>query len=533
MILPTAALIDEFDEVALCYYNPNIAPFEEYEKRKSFVVKQAARLGVKLYELDYDHQEWAGRIDSDLSSPERCVDCYELRLERVAALALEEGFDSFASTLTISPYQDAQAIHRIGRELSCKLGVDYLDRTFSSMYYDSIPASKELGIYRQNYCGCELSKREADYDREKRRKDRAIAKQNLKTDDFDYDLPQERIAQSPLEERESCKMFVLDRESGEMSHRIFSDITEYIKPDDLLILNETRVLPARLHGLRAATGARLEVLLLKELDEGLWECLIKPGRKALVGEGIEFFDGETKVLEAKVEDEGLDGTKILRFKVTEGIDQSSQGLVHPREVFAQIGEMPLPPYIHKKLQDPEMYQTVFSSSEHSAAAPTAGLHFTKELLQKIEAQGTQIAKVRLDVGLDTFRPVKEDDPSKYTIHTEYYEVSEETVKAIKACKAQGGRVISVGTTATRALESAYQKGRGRIVAAAEPSSLFIMPGYEFGVVDVLITNFHVPRSTLMMLVSAFASREQIMDAYAKAIALEYRMLSFGDAMLIL
>lgn len=343
----------------------------------------------------------------------------------------------------------------------------------------------------------------------------------MRTDDFDYALPTELIAQEPAFPRDSCRLLVLNRASGKTSHATFCDILEYSEAGDCLVVNETRVLPARLHGRREQTGGAVEVLLLKELEEGVWECLVKPGRKARPGEVLEFGD-ILKGTVRKIDDEG---TREIAFEST--------GEIGVNDAFHKLGEMPLPPYITKKIADPELYQTVFSRDEHSAAAPTAGLHFTEELLERARKKGIIIAKVRLDVGLGTFRPVSVDDPLKHHIHTEYYEVPQETVDIIEQVKQSGGRVIAVGTTATRALESAYKTGGGRLVAVGEPTSLYILPGYRFGVVDGLITNFHVPKSTLMMLVSAFSTRENIMTAYQEAVALRYRMLSFGDAMLII
>lgn len=346
----------------------------------------------------------------------------------------------------------------------------------------------------------------------------------MKTQDFDYPLKDELIAQEPLANRDLCRLLVLHKEDGLIEHKQFFDLQEYLKPGDLLVLNETRVLPARLKGLRAETGAKIEVLLLKQTETNVWECLVRPGKKARAGTQL-FFEYEgAPVLSAFVEKELEEGLRLLSF--------TSLTSASVNELFHVIGEMPLPPYITKRLDDPEMYQTVFSADEHSAAAPTAGLHFTEELLTKLQDKGIKLAKVRLDVGLDTFRPVKVDDPSEHHIHTEFFAVDELCVKAVKEAKAQGSRVVAVGTTSTRALESAYMLNGGELAPASGPTALFILPGYEFGVVDALITNFHVPKSTLMMLVSAFSSRQMIMQAYADALKEEYRFLSFGDAMFI-
>lgn len=341
------------------------------------------------------------------------------------------------------------------------------------------------------------------------------------TDDFNYPLPDELIAQTPAIPRDSCRLLVVDRATDERQHLRFSDVLDFINTGDVLVVNETRVLPARLHGKRAGTGGEVEVLILKEVSPNTWDCLVKPGRKARLGEVIEFQDVLTGTVTAMKDD----GIREIEFE--------SAKPMSVLDAFHKIGEMPLPPYITEKIDDPELYQTVFSCDEHSAAAPTAGLHFTQELLDQARAKGIEIAKVRLDVGLDTFRPVSEDDPRDHHIHTEYYEVPQATVDCIEKARARGNRIVAVGTTATRALESAYKVGGGTLVAASGPTSLYILPGYSFGVVDALITNFHVPRSTLMMMVSAFASREQIMSVYAEAIEEHYRFLSFGDAVFIL
>lgn len=345
----------------------------------------------------------------------------------------------------------------------------------------------------------------------------------MHTDDFDYPLPQELIAQEPAIPRDSCRLLTLQRKSGVVEDGVFADILDKINPGDCLVLNETRVLPARLHGHRAKTGGAMEVLLLKDLSNDNWECLIKPARKAQVGEVISF--GEN--LEAEVTEVREEGLRVLRLRLPQNANVKSIN-----EAIHEIGEMPLPPYITKKVSDPELYQTVFSHDEHSAAAPTAGLHFTEELLAHLTEKGVITAKVRLDVGIDTFRPVTEDDPEQHQIHTEYFAVPQETIDTIHRVKERGGRVIAVGTTATRALESCYDEQVGDIRAIGAPTSLYILPGYEFHVIDALITNFHVPRSTLMMLVSAFSTRENILNAYQHAIDEHYRMLSFGDAMFI-
>lgn len=346
----------------------------------------------------------------------------------------------------------------------------------------------------------------------------------MKTQDFDYSLPNELIAQEPLQVRDSCRLLALSKADEQIAHKTFSDIFEYLEPGDLLVLNETRVLPARLKGKRAETGAHIEILLLKEIEPDVWECLVKPGKKARVGAEILFSYEEKVQLRAEIREERQDGVRLVQF--TSLVEASV------KELFHQIGEMPLPPYITKRLDNPEMYQTVFSADEHSAAAPTAGLHFTEELLDRLKNKGIEIAKVRLDVGLDTFRPVKTENPEDHSIHTEFFSVGQDTVDAIRAAKERGSRVIAVGTTAVRALESASAFSKNGLAPAASHTSLFILPGYDFQVVDALITNFHVPKSTLMMLVSAFCSRDIIMKAYEEAITEKYRFLSFGDAMFI-
>jgi S-adenosylmethionine:tRNA ribosyltransferase-isomerase len=345
----------------------------------------------------------------------------------------------------------------------------------------------------------------------------------VRTDDFDYDLPTSLIAQSPAEPRDSCRLLVLDRASGSVGHRTFREIGEYLQRGDLLVVNETRVLPARLHGVKEDTGAAVEVLLLRERGADTWECLVKPGRKLRPGARIAFGGGQATGLVADVLEES--GARLIQFSVP-APDRFT-------DVLHRLGEMPLPPYITKPLQDPELYQTVFGTDERSAAAPTAGLHFTTDLLDALVKSGVHLARVELDVGLDTFRPVTEDDPAMHHIHTEHYRVPQWTVDAVRECKDRGGKVVAIGTTSVRALESAFDEEQGRLVAKEGPTSLFILPGYRFKVVDAMVTNFHVPRSTLMMMVSAFATREMIMAAYEEAIGERYRFLSFGDAMLIL
>lgn len=345
----------------------------------------------------------------------------------------------------------------------------------------------------------------------------------MQTDDFDYELPSGLIAQRPVEPRDSSRLLVLDRSSGQIDHRQFRDVPEYLREGDVLVVNETRVLPARLSGAKDETGGAVEVLLLRERYENTWECLVRPGRRIKPGARIVFGDGELTGLVVDILEES--GGRLIRFTVHGS--GSFLSAVH------RLGAMPLPPYITEQLDDPERYQTVFSRDERSAAAPTAGLHFTPELLQHIEESGVRIAKVELDVGIDTFRPVQEDDPAKHAIHSEHFRVSQRAADLVNEARSRGDRVIAVGTTSVRALESAWDADAGEVTAVERETDLYILPGYRFNVVDAMITNYHTPRSTLLMMVSAFAGRELIMRAYAVARQEHYRFLSFGDAMLIL
>ena len=341
----------------------------------------------------------------------------------------------------------------------------------------------------------------------------------MKTSDFNFDLPQELIAQDPLEDRSSSRLMVLNKESGEITHRIFHDITEYLQPGDCLVINDTKVIPARLIGTKEDTGAHIEILLLKRKENDVWETLVKPGKKCRPGARVVFGNGELK---AEIVDVLEDGNRLVHFEY-EGIFE---------EVLDRLGQMPLPPYITHKLQDKNRYQTVYAKYQGSAAAPTAGLHFTNELLKQIEDMGETIARVTLHVGLGTFRPVKVDDVEQHHMHSEFYMVEEDQAKLINDTKKQGGRVISVGTTSCRTLESATDEN-GILRAGSGWTEIFIYPGYRFKMIDGLITNFHLPESTLMMLVSALAGKEHIMAAYEEAVRQKYRFFSFGDAMLIL
>ena len=340
----------------------------------------------------------------------------------------------------------------------------------------------------------------------------------LKTSDYYYELPQELIAQDPLEDRSSSRLMVLDKETGAVSHHVFREITSFLNPGDCLVLNNTRVIPARLMGAREETGGAVEVLLLKRRTGDVWECLVKPGKKARPGTRLVFGDG---LLHAQVEDVVEDGNRLIRF-FYDGIWE---------EVLDRLGEMPLPPYITHKLQDRNRYQTVYAKFDGSAAAPTAGLHFTPKLLQQIEDMGVDLAYVTLHVGLGTFRPVKVENVKEHHMHSEYYQVSAEAAEKINRTKKNGGRVICVGTTSCRTVESAADEN-GQVEAGCGDTDIFIYPGYRFKVLDALITNFHLPESTLVMLVSALAGREHVLAAYEEAVKERYRFFSFGDAMLI-
>ncbi len=341
----------------------------------------------------------------------------------------------------------------------------------------------------------------------------------MKTSDFYYDLPEELIAQTPAEPRDSSRLLVMDRKTGELSHEHFYDILDHLREGDCLILNDSRVLPARIFGEKKDSGARVEFLLLKNLGGNRWETLTKPGRKAKPGTEFVFGGG---VMTCTVADVTEDGNRIVDF--------ACEGSFYA--ALDQLGQMPLPPYIHEKLEDQERYQTVYSRERGSAAAPTAGLHFTKELLAKAQAKGVKIGFVTLHVGLGTFRPVKVEDVTKHKMHSEHYEMSEETARLINETKQNGGRVISVGTTSCRTLETVAKK-EGCIRASEGWTDIFIYPGFNFEVIDGLITNFHLPESTLIMLVSAFAGFDNIMNAYNTAVREKYRFFSFGDAMIIL
>ncbi len=340
----------------------------------------------------------------------------------------------------------------------------------------------------------------------------------MKTSDFYYDLPKELIAQTPLEDRASSRLLVLDKKTGAVQHRIFKNIKDYLKAGDCLVINDTKVIPARLLGERKNTGAKVEILLLRRMSDNRWETLVRPGRKARPGDRVVFGGG---LLEAEITDVLQDGNRLVRFYY-DGIFE---------EILDELGQTPLPPYITETLKDKNRYQTVYAKHEGSAAAPTAGLHFTNELLSEIENMGVAIAKLTLHVGLGTFRPVKVDNIEEHKMHSEYYCIDEAAADKINLVRENGGRVIAVGTTSCRTLESAADDN-GRITAKSGMTDIFIYPGYKFRLVDNLITNFHLPESTLIMLVSALAGKENIMKAYEEAIKEKYRFFSFGDAMFI-
>lgn len=336
--------------------------------------------------------------------------------------------------------------------------------------------------------------------------------------DFYFDLPQELIAQDPLEDRSASRLLVLDKETGEVTHRHFRDIKEYLKPGDCLVINDTKVIPARLLGTKKDTGAKIEVLLLKRREDDIWETLVKPGKKARPGAELEFGEGLLKATVVEVADEG---NRLIQFHY-DGIFE---------EILDQLGQMPLPPYITHQLKDKNRYQTVYAKHQGSAAAPTAGLHFTKELLAEIKELGVEIAHVTLHVGLGTFRPVKTENVLDHHMHSEFYMVEESEAQKVNKAKTSGGRIICVGTTSCRTIESAAGED-GLLKAGSGWTEIFIYPGYQFKLLDCLITNFHLPESTLVMLVSALAGRERVLSAYGEAVKERYRFFSFGDAMFI-
>ncbi|MEZ0119655.1 UNVERIFIED_ORG: S-adenosylmethionine:tRNA ribosyltransferase-isomerase [Heyndrickxia coagulans] len=341
----------------------------------------------------------------------------------------------------------------------------------------------------------------------------------MKLDLFDYDLPEELIAQTPLKNRSDSRLMVLDKKTGEIEHSVFKNITQYLRPEDCLVLNNTKVLPARLFGIKDETGAKIEVLLLKQLEGDRWETLVKPAKRVKTGTVIRFGDGQLSAVCAEELDHG---GRVMEFQY--------EGIFY--EVLNELGKMPLPPYIKEQLEDQDRYQTVYAKEPGSAAAPTAGLHFTEALLKEIEAMGVKIVYITLHVGLGTFRPVNEENIENHDMHAEFYQVSEEAAHTITEVKENGGRVVSVGTTSTRTLEMVASAHDGKIVASSGWTDIFIYPGYQYKAIDALITNFHLPKSTLIMMVSALAGRENILHAYETAVKEKYRFFSFGDAMLI-
>lgn len=588
-------------DITIAYMNSNIAPADEYQHRLSTLLEWARSQGIPVIEGPYEPDRWqeavraswhpdparlvadsAGDASRDADAafntgidPEfdpardpkfahlysdrdnRCRACYRLRLEELARYAHEHGFDAIGTTLSVSPYQYTSIIQEeLERAAAHYDGLAALFEDFRPYYPNATKRSRDLGMYRQNYCGCAYSNKEAAAERaarkaarkKKKEEERRAKLQALTTDDFDYELPEELIAQEPAPIRDECRLLVMKRDTGTLEDKIFKDIIDYLQPGDLLVANETRVMPARLIGHKRGTGGAAEVFLLREAKQELertnqsatWEALVRPGKRLKPGAVVDFvsssdptsspdpasYSTENVVLSAEVIDwvEGAQkGERLVRLStVLPSLD----------EALHAVGHTPLPPYIKNYAGDEELYQTVYSHEERSAAAPTAGLHFTPELIEDIKAKGIGWETVHLEVGLDTFRIVEEDNPRDHQIHTERYTVPQRTVDAIKRTKEQGGHVIAVGTTSVRSLESAWDAEQGLIARDREATSLYILPGYEFKVVDALITNFHVPRSTLMMLVSAFSTRDNIMKAYRHAIKRKYRMLSFGDAMFI-
>ncbi len=546
---PVRHLLDEGHVITIAYMNSNIEPKEEYEHRLATLLSWADQEGIPVIEGPWENTSWnkaiAAAWDEGMPRNLRCQACYRFRFEEVVRYAHEHNFEAIGTTLSVSPYQFTRLIEEeLKRSAVPYPELTVMFRDWRSDYAEATRKSRELGMYRQNFCGCDYSNKEAAQEREIRKAARKAKKAAermaklamLKTDDFDYDLPEYCIAQEPAQVRDECKMLVMNRKTGALQDKIFRDIYDYLKPGDLLVANETRVMPARLLGAKRETGGAAEVFLLRERfdcepkanSHAVWEVLVRPGKRLKPGALVDFtIEDGTVILSAEIVDwvEGAEkGERLARLTTP---------LASLDDALHQIGHTPLPPYIKHYAGDEELYQTVFSQDERSAAAPTAGLHFTPELIEAIKAKGVGFETVHLEVGLDTFRIVDEEDPHNHQIHTEYYTVPEKTICAVKQAKSSGGRVIAVGTTSVRSLESAWDTSQKRLMARdREQTSLFILPGYEFKVVDALITNFHVPRSTLMMLVSAFSTRDNIMAAYKHALKRHYRFLSFGDAMFI-
>ena len=550
---PVRILQEAGHDITIAYLNSNIAPADEYQHRLSTLLTWAREQHISVIEGPYEPQRWQEAIkqawhpengDPYSDRENRCRACYRLRLEELAKYAHEQGFEAIGTTLAVSPYQYTTIIEEeLQRAAEPYENLVALFQDYRPFYPQATKRSRDLGMYRQNYCGCTYSDIEAQAERAERKAQRKKKKEAerraklaaLTTDDFDYDLPEELIAQEPAPVRDECKLLVMKRDTGTLEDKIFKDIIDYLQPGDLLVANETRVMPARLIGAKRTTGGTAEVFLLREAKQtapktnqsATWEALVRPGKRLKPGALVDFPNKEgAVVLSAEVVDwvEGAQkGERLVRL---------STELPSLDEALHAVGHTPLPPYIKNYAGDKELYQTVYSHEERSAAAPTAGLHFTPELIERIKEKGIGWETVHLEVGLDTFRIVEEENPRDHQIHTERYTVPQCTVDAIARTKEQGGRVIAVGTTSVRSLESAWDAEQGLLARDREATSLYILPGYEFKVVDGLITNFHVPRSTLMMLVSAFSTRDNIMKAYRHAIKRKYRMLSFGDAMFI-
>lgn len=595
---PVRLLREAGHDITIAYMNSNIAPASEYQHRLDTLLSWAQGEGIPVIEGPYEPKRWqeairkawhpakaAGAAESAPGTPQaseasnspelaqmpeaseaplspetvdpysdranRCRACYRLRFEELARYAHEHGFEAIGTTLSVSPYQYTAIIEeelRRSAEPYPELQVAFED--YRPYYPEATKRSRDLGMYRQNFCGCAYSDKEAATERAQRKEARKKKKEEerraklaaLTTDDFDYDLPEELIAQEPAPVRDECRLLIMKRDTGSLEDKTFKDIIDYLHPGDLLVANETRVMPARLIGHKHGTGGNAEVFLLREAKQAApktnqsatWEALVRPGKRLKPGAKVDFVrahpeegqDPEEVVLTAEVLDwleDGQKGERQVRLTTT---------LPSLDEALHAVGHTPLPPYIKHYTGDEELYQTVYSHGETSAAAPTAGLHFTPELIERIKGKGVGWETVHLEVGLDTFRIVEEDNPRDHQMHTEFYTVPQHTVDAIKRTKDNGGRVIAVGTTSVRSLESAWDDKLGLVARQREATSLYILPGYEFHVVDGLITNFHVPRSTLMMLVSAFSTRDNIMKAYRHAIKRKYRMLSFGDAMFI-
>lgn len=547
---PVRLLKEAGHDLTIAYMNSNIAPAEEYQHRLQTLLDWAHDEQIPVIEGPYKPDEWEKAIhaewqDENDARVNRCRQCYRFRFEELAQYASKHDFEGIGTTLSVSPYQFSSVIEEeLKRAAQPYDGLQAVFQDYRPYYQQATNRSRELGMYRQNYCGCAYSDKEAQQERLERKAARKAKKAQekaaklaaLTTDDFDYDLPEELIAQEPAKERDGCRMLVMNRQTGGLQDKIFRDIYDLLRPGDLLVANETRVMPARLLGTKRKTGGTAEVFLLRERfdrepkknSSAVWEVLVRPGKRLKPGAIVDFADKEGEViLSAEIIDWVEDAEKGERLARISTPLESLDKALHA------VGHTPLPPYIKHYTGDEELYQTVFSREERSAAAPTAGLHFTPKLIGQLKEKGVGWETVHLEVGLDTFRIVDEDDPRKHQIHTERYTVPQKTVDAVEKTKQAGKRVVAVGTTSVRSLESAWDPELGKLrVRNGENTSLYILPGYTFNVVDALITNFHVPRSTLMMLVSAFSSRDNIMKAYRHAIKRKYRMLSFGDAMFI-